>query len=893
MSFATIEQNPERWARVEELFDLAMSLDEAERDGFLAESCTDDPDMLAYVRLLVVDNELAESAIERTIVDTMSQAFGSAEPPEGIQGEMIGPYRVERLIGSGGMGMVYLAERADEQYEQRVAIKLGRHRLVDPQTELRFRNERQILADLDHPNIARLLDGGTTPEGVPYLVMEYIDGVRIDTYCDTHQLNVVERLELFQTICAAVHYAHQNLIIHRDIKASNILVTDDGTPKLLDFGIAKLTDTQGAATAGLTREGAVILTPENAAPEQILGKTITTATDTYALGLLLYLLLTAVRAHPIDDDISARDFARLVTRHVVQKPSLRLRHAHDDARRAGDAEEQQKLEQAAVDRRSRPDRLVRRLRGDLDTIILRALHLDPNRRYRSVAALAHDIELHLKSMPIVARADSWRYRTNRFLRRHYAAVGVAVAVVVMLASFTVALLLQNQRIVEERDKAQEVSLFLEEIFMSQDPEKTRGKDVTAAEILADGAQRVQRRLVDRPEIQATMMGTIGRVYFSLGVYESAVEMHEQALEIQVSTLGGKHAEVAKTRNDLAETLIRRADYARARELLTDALAVNRQRAGDGSRVAKNLLNLAEIDLATGALGDAEKSAQEGMELLERLGDEKPRELGDAKSLLARILRRRGDLDTAEELFLDAIRIVEESEGANHPDIPYFLQNLGTLQRAQGDLDAAEKTLDKAIGLTREVLGEKHDLLSAVLLDKGTVLHDKGDLGDAESAIREALALDTEMLGGDHPRVGYALMALGMLLHDKPDHAAAEQALVDSLAIYENALGADSQYTASVLTELGAVMNSAGRSEEGLDVLQRALSIREQDYAPEHPLVAGTRAELADALLRLGRLAEAEPMLLSSVDALKASPGRRQQRAAEALKRYYDAADKAF
>ncbi len=880
MNSAQLEFSPERWERIEELFNQAVELDVTEQDAFLVSSCGNDIDLLDYVRSLVAANPSIDEAVEQTIVDTMTRAFGAMSTGEdSIRGEMIGPYRVERLIGSGGMGMVYLAERADEQFEQRVAIKLGRHRLVDPQTELRFRNERQILADLDHPNIARLLDGGTTSEGIPYLVMEFIDGVRIDTYCDTHRLDIHERLQLFQTICAAVHHAHQNLIIHRDIKASNILVTDDGTPKLLDFGIAKLTDTHGMATDGLTREGAVILTPENAAPEQVLGGKATTATDTYALGLLLYKLLTGLRAHPIDEDMSPRAFAQMVVHHEVQTPSQRMLSEAD--------------EQLADYRRSRSDKIARRLRGDLDTIILYALRKEPQRRYRSVNALSHDIELHLKSMPIVARADSWRYRTGRFLRRHYAAVGAAAAAVIMLAVFSVTLLVQNQRIVEERDKAQEVSQFLEEIFMSQDPAKTRGKDVTAAEILAEGASRIQSRLEGKPQIQSTLMGTIGRVYFSLSDYEAAVEMLEQALKLRIATMGDTHPSVAEARNDLAETLIRRADYTRARELLDDALAINRQRAGDGSRVARNLLNLAEIDLAEGALPAAEKSANEGTELLARLGNEKEMELAEAKSLLARIVRRRGELDMAEELLLEAIRIVEESQGADHPDIPYYLQNLGSLQRAQGDFNAAEKTMDKAIAVTRDVLGETNDLVSALLVDKGALLHDKGDLADGERALREALALDTDALGADHPRVAYALTSLGMLLHDKPDLDDAEQVLIRALAIYETSLGAESQYAASVLTELGAVLTSAGRSDEALPMLEQALSIRERDFPPEHLLVAGTRAELGDALTRLGRFTEAEPLLLSSVEALKGSPDRRHRRASEALKRYYELADQGF
>lgn len=243
MNSKTIDLSPERWSKVEDLFDHAAHLDVGAQGEYLERACRGDKELRNYILDLLRASPSLDAAIEKTIVDSIGGAFSDdAAQADGMRGEKIGPYQVVRLIGSGGMGMIYLAERADQQYDQQVAIKLGRHRLVDPETILRLRNERQILADLDHPNIARLFDGGTTEEGVPYLVMEYIDGTRIDTYCDRHRLNVVERLKIFQTICSAVHYAHQNLVIHRDIKAANILVAVDGTPKLLDFGIAKLID---------------------------------------------------------------------------------------------------------------------------------------------------------------------------------------------------------------------------------------------------------------------------------------------------------------------------------------------------------------------------------------------------------------------------------------------------------------------------------------------------------------------------------------------------------------------------------------------------------------------------------------------------------------------------
>jgi len=886
MNSKKIELTAERWARVEELFARATQLESDERGRYLDSACVGDDVLRDYILDLLQVDPAIEATIERTIVSTVRSAFDDDESQaDEMRGQMIGPYRVERLLGSGGMGMVYLAERADEQFDQQVAIKLGRDRLVDPQTKLRLRNERQFLANLDHPNIARLFDGGTTNDGVPYLVMEYIDGVRIDAYCDRHRLNVAERLQLFQVICAAVHYAHQNLIIHRDIKATNILVTADGTPKLLDFGIATLSDAKGAAMDGLTREGAVIMTPANGAPEQIRGKTITTSTDVYGLGLLLYDLLAGLRAYDVEYSTPS-EVARIICHDDRVNPSRRLREKKKAAQGGLDSMALQELEQIAADRSTSLERLQRQLRGDLDTIVLNTLRKEPERRYRSASALADDIGLHLKSMPIVARADSWRYRAGKFVHRHFAAVSAAVLIVAMLAVFTVLLSVQNRNIVKQRDTAREVSQFLEDIFMAQDPSRARGANITAAEILAEGANRIRNDLGDRPEIQSALMGTIGRVYFNLGEYQPSQEMLEQALRLRLQTDGETHPSVAAARNDLAEVLIRRAEFGRATELLLQSLAVNQlSNKGTSPLVATNLFNLADVYLAMGRLDEAESAVRSSIAIFVQLRDQFSIELAAAKSALARILQVRGDLDETEVLLLEAIEIISDSQGPDHPFMAYFLQNLGVLQRSKGDLVAAEQTLQRAIEATRRILGDKHDLLAGTLVDQGILLHMKGDYDAAERVIREALVLGIEIHGASHPTVSVHKTILGMLLHDKADLDTAEAMLRDALLIFEQVLDDDHQYTASALTELGAVLNTAGRPSEALSLLERALQIRRKDYPADHVLVAATRVEYGDTLSRLGRFDEARPLLEESLAVLRDRSDRRLRRANEALARF--------
>ncbi len=882
MNSATLDLSATLFARAEALFAAAGDLDPAERRSFLEREC-DDAELRDYVLSLLDERGPVESRIEATIVDAMTAVF-SGDETDRYRGEKIGAYRVVRLLGSGGMGMVYLAERADGQFDQQVAIKLGRHRLVTPEAEGRLKSERQILADLDHPNIARLFDGGTTDDDVPYLVMEYVDGLPIDIYCDLHRVDVEGRLELFRTICEAVHYAHRNLIIHRDIKAANILVTDNGTPKLLDFGIAKLADTQGTATDGLTREGAVIMTPANAAPEQLSNGMVTTATDTYALGLLLYRLLAGLPPYSIEG-ISPAQFARRVCDEEPARPSQALQRQAAEADRGGSAIDRATVERTAFDRSTTVDKLVRRLRGDIDTIIMKALRKEPERRYESASALGTDIRLHLRSMPIVARSESWLYRAGRFVRRHYVAVTMSAIGALSLLAFSIVVVIQNQRIALERDTARAVSTMLEDIFKASDPSRARNADISAAEILASGTERIAAELADQPALRATLTGTIGRVYFGPGKYEPSREMLEEALAIRLETLGEAHPDVGAARTDLAELLIRTGEYDRARQLLRDALAIAETEHGEGSRqAARNMYLLAEVNRAVGDFDEAERFARSSIATYASFGTQAGLELAEAKNLLARILQIRGDLQGTQDLLRDAIATLRDAEGEDHPYMAYYLQSLGVVLLSMNDLDGADVALAEATEVARRVLGEGHDLLAATLIDRGRVLHARGDHGQAIRFMREALELDKAAFGDVHPRIGYDLIVTGFALFDNGEYAEAESTFRRAQTVVEEALGADHQYAASALTGLGATLNATERAEEATPLLERALQIRLRDYAPDHALVAATRTEYADSLARTGQIDEAERLLQESLAVLDGTSGRRLERARAVARR---------
>src|SRR6267378_5734291 len=432
--------NAERWQRVKQLLEEAIALDAVERSSFLDRACDTDAGLRREVDSLLSSHEKAGTGFLKTPMVDLKVAVAAAPARTGLR---IGVYQIVEQIGHGGMGEVYRSVRADGQYTKEVAIKLVRGGFDSEFVQERFRNERQILASLDHPNIARLLDGGTTEDRVPYLVMELIKGTRIDSYCDEHKLSITERLQLFRQACAAVQYAHQRLVIHRDIKPSNILVTKEGVPKLLDFGIAKILDPAGAAAETTIARP---MTPEYASPEQIRGEPITTASDVYSLGVVLYQLLTGRSPYP-GETRSAHELVRAVCDTEPGRPSTAV--LKSQTVRTGDQVEQVPADQISSSREGSPAKLHRRLAGDLDNILLMALRKEPQRRYPSVEQFAEDIRRHLEALPVMAAKGSWRYRAQKFVTRHKASVA-ATAVALIALVVGVGLTVREARIARQQ-----------------------------------------------------------------------------------------------------------------------------------------------------------------------------------------------------------------------------------------------------------------------------------------------------------------------------------------------------------------------------------------------------------------------------------------------------------
>ncbi len=840
--------SPERWALLQQIFDTAIELSPDERRAYLDTACGNDTGLRGEVDALIAANEDADGVIEAVIHGAADLAV---ETRLDAAGQKIGPYRVVRTVGHGGMGAVYLAERADDAFRQQVAIKVVSATLVGHDTEARFRAERQILASLDHPNIARLIDGGTTDDGVPYLVMEYIRGEPINRFCDQRNLGVNERLELFRRICSAVHYAHQNLVVHRDLKPGNILVTDDGTPKLLDFGIAKILDNKHIEhTVAVTRVGERLLTPEHASPEQLLGRSVTTASDIYSLGILLYELLTGRRPFVI----SGMRPGQLEKRILEDPPEPPGRVF---ARRAGAPDLAQNAIAAA--RGSTPDRLRRRLAGDLDNIVLMALRKEPERRYSSVGQFSDDLRRHLASMPVLARRDTWAYRTDRFVRRHR--VGVTMGVLAMLAviGFGIAMAFQAQRIAAERDEAarqresaDQAVDWLVDIYRYADPGEARGSEITARQLLDNGARRIEAELDDQPQVQARLMDTIGRIYLNLGVYDRANELIDAARQIRAVLFPDGHDDVAESLRSLALLRLDEGHWREAREYADSALSISRALHGEKHLDVAHARHALGRALQSGlALDEAERELTASMDLYASLLGNRHRQVGSVMSDLAQVHREKGDFAGAEALLRRALDIGRSALGPDHPEVILRTTNLALVLHYLGDRDTAESLYRDALAAQQRVLGDRHAHVGITKANLGRLLLERDDFDGAREMFVGALDIDRTARGPGSFLVGYHHANLGQL------HAAAgrldeaEAHFRQALAIYADTPAEERIYEASAMTGLGRVLVDKGLPLEAETLLRGALERWAPDYPNDHWQVWTTRSVLAAALAASG------------------------------------------
>jgi serine/threonine protein kinase/tetratricopeptide (TPR) repeat protein len=753
--------------------------------------------------------------------------FDSAAAPLGLPAPdlgSIGPYRLTRKLGEGGMGQVWLAEQS-APVKRQVALKIIKAGQYDGSALLRFNLERQTLAIMDHPAIAKVFDAGSTPAGQPYFVMEYVPGFPITNYCDQKRLAARERLALLVKVCEGVQHAHQKAIIHRDLKPSNILVVEvDGKPmpRIIDFGIAKAISQQSEDETLVTRAGGTVGTPGYVSPEQADPSIpdVDTRTDVYSLGVVLYELLTSVLPFDVKQWKTKPFHEVLRQLHEDDPPSPSARITQDPASTA-----------TAANRKTDPRQLVGLLRGDLDWITLKALDKDRTRRYGTPSELSADIGRYLRNEPVTARPASMAYRTKKYVQRHQFGVAAVSAMVLLLIAFGVMQTIQLRRITRERDRANRerdratrVTDFMTGMFNVSDPSKARGKTITAREILDKSSAAIDTSLAQDPELKAQMMDVMGVVYERLGLYSSSLPLLERAIEIRRRVLGPENPETLATMHHLATALGGDGRYSEAEKLFRETIAIERRVLGPESAFTLlSMNNLASDLFEQGRYADAEELDRETLEIRRRVsGPEHP----DTLMLMANLattLVRQGRYAEAEKLERDVLETRRRVSGPEHPDTLLVMSNLASLLDVEQHYADAEKLDREALDLQRRVLGPEHP---STLLTMGTlanVLADENHLSEAEKLLRETLEIQRRALGPEHSNTLDSANNLATILDDEGHYAEAEKLQRETLEIQRRVLGAQHPATISSVYNLACYAARNGKRDEALSLLAEAVA----------------------------------------------------------------------
>ncbi len=809
----------DRWPQAKLILLEALELESRERSSFLDRSCGDDAALRQDVERYLSSEEEVEGFLERPVVDLLA-----ARPAPLREGQRLGAYELGERLGQGGMGEVYRARRADDVFEQVVAVKILKRGLDTAEILRRFRQERQILAQLEHPNIARILDGGTTGDGLPYLVMEYVEGQPIHRYCESHELSISDRLNLVRKVCTTVHYAHQHLVVHRDLKPDNILVTEDGTPKLLDFGIARILEVEDGTVPNPTVRELQIMTPAWASPEQLRGQRMTTATDVYTLGVLLYRLLTG--RNPFRRD--GRPTGELIREVLETKPEKPSEAVSQDSE--GDPAGRRQL--------------ARRLQGDLDTIVAKALHKEPERRYASAAELEEDLRRHLEDEPVAARPDSLGYRCRRFIKRHPLPVGAAAAVLLLITAFTFALSAQLQRTEVERDRAESAFDGFISLLAAFDPTSQRQQT-------GDEAREVLRFVLeDRshmdPQDYADLSNRAGLMLDRLGYHEEAEELLNKTLERRESLPRVVRQEVAETLNNLGLNALHRGDPQEGLRWIEKALQVH---------------DSAGVDL--------------------------PMSRSKMKNNLATAFERLGRYAEAESIYRELLDFRRIEAGPDSMSFAIVLNNLSQVLIRQGNWQEGQALSKEVVRLRRQKRGPDHLDVATALMNLAAAHGALGDPDAAVAAYEEALRIRQLHFGPENPAVGRAKAALGFALLGRrrsDDAARAASLLRNAVTAHRESRGADDRETLIMQRNLVAALLELGRHSEAETLGRETLAGVRASLSEGHWRIADAESVLGHCLVKLGRYGEAEPLLAGSLPRIRQGSGEDSRYTREAQAR---------
>jgi serine/threonine-protein kinase len=817
----------EQWEKVKEVFTAALELPAAERETFLAESCGADEALRGEVDSLLAAHDEPENVLDQNTYDLASKLHTDGKR---YLGKRFGAYSILREIGRGGMGSVFLAARADGEFEQQVALKIIRQSFADRELERHFRRERQILASLNHPNIAKLIDGGVSETGELFLAMEFVEGEPLIAFAEHHQLTIEARLRLFLKICHAVSFAHQNLIIHRDLKPSNILVAEDGTPKLLDFGLAKLSE-QSAGSPLVSTKGAEqtqtafrAFTPAYASPEQILGKSVTTTSDVFSLGVILYELLTNEKPFHFEGK-SLDEIIRTVTTGKLTLPSrlVPAREPEGPARR-------------------------RQLRGDLDNITLKALRKDPPRRYQSVTEFANDIERHLDHLPITARPNTLSYRASRFYQRNRIAVSATALIILALVLGLGIALWQTNKARRENAKADAVNAFLQRMLSapnSQSGVTSKAYQTTVNEILADAEKRLDGSELSRePEVRAELRRVIGSGYGEVGNVAAAERNLRQALIDQTRIYGAGSPKLLKAEFGLALVFLAKANYEDTDKTYTQRFSLLRQEFQRGN---------IDPDFFVSCLNN-----------------------------YAILRRAHGDSVMAEVLLREALALSAQYSLKGQGELAGGFLTLILLD--QGKVTEAAERQQAAVVRYRTLPNTETPEFCAALTLLGSILMEKGDLAGAGATLREGERIYRKLYDPNHIAIYDNLRLQAQVSYLAGRHPEGLATINQVLENYR--LNSNPKYIsfATALTVQGLILNKLGRRDEAEKVLREAVKLREENLPEKHFMTALSKGALGEFLTTEKRFTDAEPLLLGSFESLKNSQSADSPRLGTAAER---------
>lgn len=843
----------DRWLHVNQMFDAVLDLEPRQREGFLRKHCSD-PSIRREVESLLKEVEAADAAgfLDRPIhleTDALYNALSDVaqaaeeEPFADFTGRQVGPYRIERMLGRGGMGAVFLARRADGEYEQQVALKIMRRDVFQREDLVaRLRRERQILASLDHEHVARLLDGGVDDEGRPYLVMEYIDGEPLDAYCDRRSLDMGDRLRLFKQVGDAVAAAHRRAVIHRDLKPSNVLIQErdvgrngetvrEPQAKLLDFGIAKLTESDEIPKdAPLTRTGMTVMTPEYAAPEQIQGTDVTTATDVYQLGVVLYELLTGQRPfHDTTNGTSGRAHLRALEEAILST----------DPKRPSTAVTRLDNEVTRRTRNAEPVQLARHLRGDLDAICLKALRKEPGSRYLSVDAFMEDVARYLDGRPVEARRGTAWYRMQKFARRRWKGVVTGLAFIVVLVGggvfYTTQISAERDRAEMEAQKAEEVTEFLISLFNASNPYAVSRspEDIRVTDILETAEEKLRAEGTNDPILQATLLHAVGRVYNRVSEYDKAGKLLREAQAMRLEILGPDPTWMVESYDEIATHYLNTGNYTKALAASDTALTASIEAFGRDSDEHASVVSL----IAT--------IHNEGRE-------------------------KTGTLKEAEMAYREAIRIRRSLGGDQDRTIAGLMDGLGANLIYQKRLSEADSVLQSALTLKRKTVDPTSWDISTTLNNLAGVHQKRGQHADAIPLLREAVSIRKAIIG-DHPDIGTALSNLGQSLIETDSLSEAESVLNEGLGIYQRTLGPDHNWNAYIIRRLSSLHRKRGEYTMAESRARDALRIdRNAGFEETNWRIIYDRNVLADALIAQEKFGEAEETLMPMAEILRST-----------------------